>query len=198
MRDDALNERNELDTILDAALSTYVDAEPEPGLVRRVIGTTIESARPPRVSLRPLRLGGAPWVRWVALAACFLIAIFLARRSSSPHLAPVVASHPSTSASTSVVAKAAFQADTAPRRPARHEVAHATSSLPKLEVFPTPIPLTPREQAFLKVRNRHLEEVPPQAAATQTVQSVPHSPIEPIHIAAIHIPPLNPPDNGSN
>ena len=193
MRKEAMNERDELDAMLDAALETYVDAEATPGLSHRIlIATSRREAS--RSAVRWLPLAAS------ALAAAILIAIFLDHRADSPSKPVPVAV---TATSSTSVAGVPVRG-----KPAVHSVRvravkslpnrSAPPPLPRREVFPTPAPLTPEEQALLKSGNRSLEQVPAQEVATQTVQSVPQGPVEPIHIAAIHIPPLNPPDNGSN
>jgi hypothetical protein len=65
-----------------------------------------------------------------------------------------------------------------------------------LEVFPTPAPLSPEEQALADLVNRDPRIVTRQIA--QSAITPQPQPVERIHIAAIHIPPLNPPDNGGN
>jgi hypothetical protein len=201
MRDDPMKERDELDSQLDAALATYVDAETNPGLTGRIISVTsgaqngrAETSHPQR--RRPL----ADWIPLTAaaIAAVLLIAILLLHRASLPaRSAPVIARVSSPTPNAVLPVKPSRPAESGALRAIRHEVRHpAPPPLPRREVFPTPIPLTAQEQAFLG--NRRLGDVPAQEISAQTVQSVPHGPVEPIHIAAIHIPPLNPPDNGNN
>jgi hypothetical protein len=198
MRDDAINERDELDAMLDAALETYVDTEATPGLAQRILNVT--SRREPRRLM----------VRWMplaasALAAAVLIAIFIAHRTVSPSTtSPVMARVPSNRSGPDLPIRSSPTASSLPVRwGGRHAIKAAThppaqSPLPRREVFPTPAPLTAEEKAVLKLENRGLGEIPAQEVRAQTVQSATQGPVEPIDIAAIHIPPLNPPDNGNN
>ena len=202
MYDDTTNERDELDSLLDAALATYVDAEARPGLAHGILAVT--SRREPRRLL----------IRWLpvgvpALAAVLLIAVFVAHRVSSPaESAPAVARLSSSASGPDLRARSTPQtsgpqASSPPVRSdgRRREVKVVTTRqgpapLPRLEVFPTPTALTAEEKTMLAVANRGSKEVAAQVAESAT-RSEEH-PVEPIHIAAIHIPPLNPPDNGSN
>jgi hypothetical protein len=193
MHDDAMNERDELDSQLDAALATYTDAEAEPGLAYRILAATSR-----RQSRRPA-------LRWLAvavpaLAAAVLVATLLLHRAGLPSETPHFAAQaPSAAPRVVLPAKPARPNPSVARWAVKARDSHvAPSPLPRREVFPTPSPLTAEEQALLKLGNRRLEEVPAQEVPAQTVQSATQGPVEPIHIAAIHIPPLNPPDNGSN
>jgi hypothetical protein len=75
-----------------------------------------------------------------------------------------------------------------------HSSAQAAKSapLPKLDVFPTPQPLTPQEQA-LAVFAIHGPE-PERKALAKAQQQID----APLSIAAIHIPPVQSPDKGTN
>ena len=61
MRDKAMQDRNELDILLDAALATYANPEPSPGLTPRILAATRAIDRHPPV-------------RWMALAVPALAA----------------------------------------------------------------------------------------------------------------------------
>ena len=58
------------------------------------------------------------------------------------------------------------------------------SPLPKLDVFPTPQPLTPEERAFVVLITQTPTPVRNALLAAQEQDDAP------VHIAAIHIPPL--------
>ncbi len=192
MHDDGINERDELDALLDAALVTYTDAEAEPGLACRILAATSRRQR------------RRPALRWLAvavpaLAALLLVAMILRRHSDSPSETPhVVAQAPSAAPRVVLPAKPARPNPSVARWAVKAGDAHvaAAPALPRLEVFPTPAPLTAEEQTLLKSVNGRSEEVPAQTAQSATRSE--ERAVEPIHIAAIHIPPLNPPDNGSN
>ncbi|MBV8114059.1 MAG: hypothetical protein JO300_04915 [Silvibacterium sp.] len=188
MHKDAIHERDELDAVLDDALATYVDAGAKPGLAQCVFEVTSRRERR-RSAIR----------RWAvavpALAAAVLTAIFVAHRAGSPsERSPLISSVPSSTSSPALPVQPARRAHSAER----HAVKPVTNrpappALPRREVFPTPAPLTAEEQAVLKLGNQRLEEV-----SAQTIQSTTQDLVQPIHIAAIEIPPLNPPDNSSN
>jgi hypothetical protein len=197
MHDEPMNERDEVDAVIDAALATYVNAEARPGLAQRVFEVT---------SRRPRRRSSMRWwaVAVPVLAAAVLMAVFVAHRANSPRAtSTVVATVPSSTSGTTlpVGSSPAASGPPAASRPVRSAGRHAVkavanrqvpSALPRLEVFPAPSPLTPDEQALL-VANHGSEKV-----SAQVGQAAAQGPVEPIHIAAIHIPPLNPPDIGDN
>ena len=192
MRDDAMNERDELDAMLDVALETYVDTKATPGLSHRILAVT---------SRREVRLSAVRWLPLAAsaLAAAILIAILLKYRGDSPSKTVPVAITATSSASVAGVPVRG--------KPAAHSVkvraikappnVQAQSPLPRLEVFPTPTPLSPEEQALVALVNRDSRDSK-ELAQQITRPDLQGQPIEPLRIAAIHIPPLNPPDNGSN
>jgi len=66
------------------------------------------------------------------------------------------------------------------------------AALPKLDVFPTPQPMTPQEKALVASTARASK---PQLLALVTAQQNPEGPVT---IAAIQIPPLEPIDQGNN
>jgi hypothetical protein len=65
---------------------------------------------------------------------------------------------------------------------------HKPAPLPKLDVFPTPRPLSPEEQAMV----RFVATTPP--SEIQAMQKAQQQQDEPLHIAAIVIQPLKPLD----
>jgi hypothetical protein len=161
---------DELDKILDGALSSYSREESRPGLEGRVLK----------------RIRAAPeqhrfhWLRWAAAIpalACFLLAVtFWTTRNSIPKSrkpAPIVAK----TASPSLIARQAVQTTVARRRP-KHV------RLPKRGEFPTPAPLTAEERALLAFVVRS----PKQAEELLTDAKSRSS--EPLEIKAIHIEPL--------
>jgi len=197
MRDDVLHsgagqDRDDLDILLDAALASYVDAESSPALMQRILATT------GRASNRPKLLR---WLAWSipALAALLLLAIFLGHHSAVPHEKSLVAINqtlsapPISRAPVAVAPVAAQRSLHPPQRPARtiRVTEGARQPLPRLEVFPTPMSLTPEEQALAALVNRNPD-------IRRSVISGQKPAVEPLSIAAIQIPPLNPPDRGGN
>jgi hypothetical protein len=201
MRDDPTQDRDELDILLDAALATYVDSEPSPSLRPRILAAASDLDRP--------SLG---WLSWAipALAAALLMTIFLthrpaARRETSQPTADLSA--PRVPASTertayippkSIATEATLHPGSNLPRAARsvRTTASVQPPLPRQDVFPTPISLNPEEQALAAAINRSPERIAKQIAQSGAPSQ--EEPIEPLRIAAIHIPPLNPPDNGDN
>jgi hypothetical protein len=191
MRDDAMKDRDDLDILLDTALATYVDPWTPLGLTSRIIASarSIDSRR------RPVK-----WLPWAvpALAALLLTVAFFARHvlTHRTALPPVAQLSPRPSVHVPDPA-VAIQQQTAVRSNSLRttKITHAAippRPLPRLEVFPTPTPLTSEEQALVALANRNPGDITQSFARNQT------QPVEPLRIAAIQIPPLSPPDNGGN
>lgn len=192
MRDNSMPNRDELDIVLDAALATYADPEPSPGLTARIHATTRAIDRHPRVR----------WMIWAvpALAALMAVVILFPARHiyRDPPPSALQLSH---SARTPTVTTP-YPVKTGPARGSPRSRASATiraaipapGPLPRQEVFPTPTPLTPEEQALASLVNHSPEKLAQQIAQP----AVQPEPIKPVRIAAIHVPPLNPPDIGGN
>ncbi|SRR6266567_2622245 len=192
-----MREKDQLDLLIDSALATY--AEPSSGMEQRVLNALAAErvAVPAKSKLVafPLRR----WVPWVVgLAACLLLALFvhngkshretLARDTVSPQ--PQRAAAP-----TGIIATGRTHAAYAriPKARAPHLTAVAqAASLPKLDVFPTPQPLTPEEQALSVYAARAPK---PELEALARAQSQDEKSFS---IATAHIPPLQPPDEGKN
>ncbi|HTA85962.1 MAG TPA: hypothetical protein VK729_06800 [Silvibacterium sp.] len=193
MRDDAMKDRDDLDILLDAALATYADPGLSPGLTSRIVASAhgIDSRR------RPVR-----WLPWavLALAALVLIVAFftlhnLTHRTALPpvaQLSPRPSVHVLTTPDPAISIQPTVVRSNSPRTVKTLYVANPQQPLPRLEVFPTPTPLTSEEQALVALANRNLGDNTQPFARNQT------QPVEPLRIAVIQIPPLNPPDNGGN
>ncbi len=183
-------ERDSLDRLLDSALSTYADPGPDSGLEAGIFARIgAERTAGQRRHWRLLWTAGLP-----ALAACLLLLLATALwRPAPPHTAPRIQS----SAEHPLVASSAQPAPTQPvRRSALHEARTRGSSIPrpaaapKLDVFPAPAPLSSQEQALVRF-----------VAATSEVQhtdlmQAQQQAVEPLRIAAISIPPIEPPSEG--
>ncbi len=138
----------ELDKLLDSALASYVDQEPDASLRTRVLACAAE-ARP------------QPWNGWLlglgtACACAGLLVFLLVHHWSAIDSTPPMVRH-STTASvpprtakhfSPAVRKVAADTSRHPRVSARHEA-------PRLAVFPTPAPLTHAEEALLRIATRH-------------------------------------------
>jgi hypothetical protein len=93
--------------------------------------------------------------------------------------------------SQAVTARLKSRPDTGPNRSTATEAVNP-EPLPKLDVFPTPQPLTPQEQALVVVAAQTPE---PELRALIEAEKQNG---QPFPIAAAHIPPLEPPDEGAH
>jgi hypothetical protein len=138
---------DDLDRQLRSALSTYGD--PGPGLDQRILT---------RISVQAIPTSPRRWLPWaiaLPVAACLLILFVLSAHQQVP--APFgqanqvrqLQEHPIIAASRPAL-RPASPTSLKIRVPEPQSVARAASPapLPKLDVFPTPQPLTPQEQAL--------------------------------------------------
>ncbi len=164
---------------LSAALAKYADVEPRAGLEIRV-KANMQAER--------ARVSDPAWCRWscaAALTAVIVVALALAWRSGKPSH-PVVANHPSTTtqSTTEPAPQAASNSEESEVRPTRpnpsHKVAAHRSdppvmaSQPKLDLFPSPRPLS--EQELLLVR--YVQQFPQEAVTIAKVQAESEKEIE--------------------
>ncbi|HEY3975056.1 MAG TPA: hypothetical protein VGM18_18765 [Candidatus Sulfotelmatobacter sp.] len=139
--------RVELDRVLDAALADYAAVEPRAGLEERILAN---------LRAEPMHVGGARW-KWGWAAAVAGVALIVLTLSWLQRPTPTVASHPSGArqsppqSGTELSSRAAVEVPlraherirkTAARRFPRTAVAGG----PKLDVFPSPQPLTEQEK----------------------------------------------------
>jgi hypothetical protein len=208
MQDDALKGRDDLDILLDAALVTYAEPEPCPALEAHILASTSRARRMSIRSFRAsLRLRGENWQPWTipAFAALLLIVIFsvrhaLTHRAALPpaaglsHMPDTLDHVPAIGTPVPTVAtqQAAARSNSPQTAKAIRVAVPKQQPLPRLEVFPTPTPLTREEQALVALANRNPGDITQSLARSHT------QPVEPLHIAAIQIPPLNPPDKSGN
>jgi hypothetical protein len=201
MRGDERDVRTEVDARIDAALRSY--AEPEDVPETRVAVARVMA----QVRLEPVR--GMGWWAWgVAAAACLVLAVgvgeWMLRAPRRPDIAwvpkapGVVAGNGASAGAKAPTSSSAFTArlkscpDTTPCSPESwHSLTKsgprtdgATRALPKLDVFPTPKPLTAEEQALVAFATRT-----PVEAKVQVVEAERHLG-DPIVIAALKIAPL--------
>jgi hypothetical protein len=191
-------EHDKLDLLVQQALASYANPGRESGLEERILARIAgENAPGPRRRW-------LPWAIALPVAAGLLVLLLLSTHRQTP---PPLAHHlQAPSAQPTELADAGRESSTAPR-PARRENTGGglglprsrgnvdtgkALPLPKLDVFPTPQPLSPEEQALAvfaaratKTERQSLIEARAQADA-------------PIRIAAIEVQPLNAPDNGDN
>jgi hypothetical protein len=198
-----MRENDELDLLIDSVLSTYGDPGPDSGLDQRVLAR-ISSARASERVAPASRRRWLPWVVGLPVAAGLLHFFFLA--------GPKTASPPTS------VAKGMAQTQQVPIVTAPSEAASAhrsepvssnghvpfnlrsrsgkqasrTVALPKLDVFPTPQPLTAEEQALVAFAVRAPESERRSFIEAQKQAEAP------LRIAAIEIPPLDSTDKDTH
>ena len=146
-------ERDDLNSMLDSALMTYGDPGPDSGLEQRVLARVAAVAAP-----SPLRRW-LPWAIALPVAACLLILVMSRPRiSHSPDAHSTGATQASEPAAARPVPQPALQLAPASRgelatrksRPQSVAIAAKSVPLPKLDIFPTPQPLTSQEQALVE------------------------------------------------
>lgn len=189
-----MRENDDLDLLIDDALDSYADPGPHSGLEERVL-RRLSAAAPATVPLRR-------WMVWaISLAACLAFAALLhfgfahtsthsvrqaGKESLSRHFAApgssLIASSPKSPASGGARPLS---------RVHRDGPGKILPPLPKLDTFPSPQPLTDEEQALVALQN-HAPASRQQLLDAQTHLS------EPVSIANIEIPPLDPPVQGGN
>lgn len=166
------SENGELDRQLDAALAKYAAVEPRAGLEERVLANLrAERTRVPRT-----------WWHWGlagALAAVVVVALALAWKSGKPSLQPVV-QHPSTVQPSPIVPQTPAVAQNEDSRPAVQRIRPSRASgvhnprpavvakaNPKLDVFPSPQPLSEQELAL----SRYVRDFPQEAVLVAQSQA---------------------------
>lgn len=187
-------EKDELDLLLDSALSTYADPGADSGLEQRVLAA-IEVARH---SERPRLFAKAR--RWLPCAIAIPIAagllllwLSIPKSVHAPISTPQIAErHPAPQNIVSTSQPVQPPPNTAHRRhrspsaipPSAPDQVARSLPLPKLDVFPTPSPLSPEERALVTVA-----ETGPPSQREALIESQQH-PDAPLSIAALNIPPL--------
>lgn len=181
------DDRDHLDLQIDSALSSY--AEPHAGLADRILTHLASTRANATTSTRKRWL---PWAIALPLTACaVLILLLLPRTTRPPHTQQV---HRSTLPQAQSAQNTTIPQPSHPRerhtqphlvatRASRH-AAHKPAPLPKLDVFPTPRPLSPEEQALV----RFVATTPP--SEIQAMQRAQQEQDKPLHIAAITIQPI--------
>jgi hypothetical protein len=170
------DERDELDRVIDGALSGYSSADPMDGLEDRVL-RRVQAAAAARRSPWFYRLGFAV----PALAALLLagIALWMETRKAAVSEPPSLTSQPQLSLAPAPRVAAPERGNKTGRgysAPAR--------SLPKEECFPAPTPMTNEERALVAWVGR----APLEAA--QAFADLQKRSAEPIEIQPIQLPPL--------
>lgn len=196
-------EKDELDLLLDSALATYADPGPDAGLEHRVLAAMEAARHPaerPRVFTKTRRW--LPWAVAVPIAAGLLLLwLSIPKPVHAPTSTPQIAERHQAAEN--------FPTISQPVQPPRNNAHHPHRSqpamnpsvpsqaaraipLPKLDVFPTPTPLSPEERALVTVA-----ETGPPSQREALIKSQQHSDA-PLSIAELNIPPLAAPGAGKN
>lgn len=185
-----MSERDELDLLIDSALADY--AEPRPGLERRMLA---------RISTKPMPFFRYRWVLAIAapVVVCVLLFAYLVLRTphSQPgNLAYTPAEPPPARVEAMPVHNPAPKSLTTTHiRRVSHKadrVLQNTVPRPKLDVFPTPQPLSTGEQALIRFVAQATEA--DRKALVEAQQRVD----QPLDISAIRIPPLQLPEDDNH
>jgi hypothetical protein len=193
-----MREKDDLDLLIDSALATYADPGPGSKLEDRVL-VTLAAVRTDTVrERRRWRTRWLPWAVAIPIAAGLLFLWLSPRRDK-----PLPASVPQEARSAppqAIAPHANSSSEVRPAVPRRHVIRGAqpaspvqtaqAAPLPKLDVFPTPQPLTAEERALVEVVTQTPLPAREALVEAQSQDTVP------IRIAEIRIPPLEPPDQG--
>lgn len=190
-------EQRGIENFIDAALASYGEPPDESALAERVLTC---------VSLKHTNQQTRQWKVWaIALAAvaCLLLSFFVVHRppqttqqsarnssAASVHSTPVDGASTARTGHTKLSAGSKALKNLAQQHSGIAEAQAAPP--PKLDVFPTPHPLTLEEQALALVA---VHTPPPELQALAKARDDAEPPMS---IAAVHIPPLEPPDKGEN
>jgi hypothetical protein len=199
-----MRENDELDLLIDSALSTYGDPGPDSGLDQRVLARISSAHASARVAPAQRRR----WLPWAiglpAAAGLLLFFLFLAGPKTANPPTSVAEGMAQTQQVPNITAPAeplpVLRQEPVPlirhvlfRPPSRPgKQANRSAALPKLDIFPTPQPLTPAEQALVVFALRAPESERQSFIEAQKQAEAP------LRIAAIEIPPLDSPDKDTN
>jgi hypothetical protein len=197
-----MHDNGQLDELIRSALDTYADPGPNSGpaseLAQRILDRIATEAAPAP------RRRWLPWAIALPVAVCLLLLLVLsgpkAFRSPTTDTERV---HQPQAPSTNMVNG---EPPTAPKsgsslsakvplpkhRPRQVAAAATSARLPRLDVFPTPRPLTPAEQALTD----YIAHAP--EAERNALIEAQNQIDKPLNIAAIEIRPLEPPEPDKN
>jgi hypothetical protein len=190
-----MRENNDLELLLDAALKTYADSAASPDLEERILARIqTRMAAEPAIATRRRWL---PWVIALPVAAGLLLLAVLMSVAPrpQPNRVALVPSTPSTPAAAPSVTPRSATAHRVKTRAPLHsakaaDLAKSIVPQPKLDVFPTPQPLSAEELALALVATQAPMPLRNALVEAQKQDDVP------LRIAATHIPPLDSPDQG--
>jgi len=175
-----------LDRMIDSALSTYAEPAADSGLEARLrarIDAELRRSRRQRLMV---------WAAGVLAAAACTVLVIAPWRASSPHNVPrnnARNQNPRPVLGAGTITRH-IDWPAAPQTHRAGQPAIARSTAPKLDVFPTPEPVTTEEQALVRfaAQNTRLPKNAPMTDERPTVA--------PIEIAAISIAPIKLPSEG--
>ena len=156
--EDNWEERDDLDRTLDAALSKYASVEPREGLEERILANLRQAER---------RSARSVWWNWgLAMITAFLvIAAALVWRWNQPTKTPVTVHRWTVNHAPVTPDLAHRDRNNAPPRSLRRTPRHqpereVVAAHPKLDVFPSPLPLSEQE----KILASYVSQYPRHAA----------------------------------
>jgi hypothetical protein len=189
-------DHDEMDRLLDSALSTY--ATPRPGLEDRVL-RSLASTRAIDSARRPFRFPRRwlPWAIAVPIAAAIALLFLLTRGTPAPprNYAQSVPQFQRPAAPLERPQSSSVRAPSRAVHPVRRQAKAAPEiairrDLPKQNIFPSPQPLSSDEQALVALAQA------PESVRQSLIEA--QAPDGPITISAIQIQPLKMPDPGQN
>ena len=194
-----MREKDDLDLLIDSALATYADPGPDAGLEGRVFAALSPVRREaPRSAL--IRQRWFPWAVALPIAAALFFLWLSTQRQkplpvSEPQQARESVPNPIAphidSRSPSPIKELHTHTVRIKQPPSPAQAAQA-AALPKLDVFPTPRPMTPEERALTAVVTQTPLPARPAVIDAESLDQ------QPVRIAEIQIPPLQPPTQGQN
>ena len=193
-----MREKDDLDLLIDSALTTSADPGPDSGLEDRLLATLSPARTETPQVPSGIRRRWLPWAVALPIAVGLLF-LWLLQGRDKP--LPVLQPQEAHSAAPNAIAPHANSStEVRPAAPHTHRVrvtqptspsqTAQAAPLPKLDVFPTPQPLTAEERALVEVVMQAPLPAREALVEAQSLDTVP------IRIAEIRIPPLEPPDQG--
>ena len=188
-----------LDLLIDSALKNYADPGLDSGLEQRVLDAVRARMSPKKKTARRLRW--LPSALALPVATCLLL--YFVSTPKKTHLPPRSADQARQAHEPAVESAnnhPALRTGLPPKgkrpipkaQPRTVNLALNPAPPPKLDVFPTPRPLTQEEQALVIIANQTPKPVLEALILAQEQDEAP------VAIAAIHIPPLDPPEPDGN
>jgi len=180
------DETRELDELLRAGIASYSAAEPSFGMEERILRSVLEQKWPGRAAWWP-------WAAGAVAAASVLIAMALSLTHPKSIPAPIVATKAPVAQTVVATRPATTEVQNVAAAPRRHSsgvgASHARTSAPEKTgedfLFPAAQTLTQEEVLVVAAVEEHPAEV------SQALIEAQRRSTEPVHVAAIHIEPLN-------